>query len=65
MKYDFADPSVTSKVGVAISGRVQHGSGGFGDFRVKSLEEIRAEKRKRQGGNGGEKSVQVATGESS
>ena len=35
------------KVGVAIGGRSQSG-GGVTDFHVKSLEEIRAEKRKRQ-----------------
>ena len=51
---------VTGKVGVAIGGRGQTGRV-FGDFHVKSLEEIRAEKRKRQGGNGEEKSAQLGT----
>ena len=35
------------KVGVAIGGRSQSGSG-VTDFHVKSLEEIRAEKRRRR-----------------
>ena len=43
---------------MAIGGRGQYGSAGVGDFHVKTLEEIRAEKRKRQGGSEGEKSVQ-------
>ena len=42
--------STGGKVGVAGSGRglVKGGSGFRGDFHVKSLDEIRAEKRRRQ-----------------
>ena len=42
--------STGGKVGVAGSGRglVKGGSGFGGDFHVKSLDEIRAEKRRRQ-----------------